>query len=144
MSARITHEIVLVADSDIRVTPDHLRLVVSGLNRSGGGAVTCPYFGLPTGNPWSQLARLGVDSHFLPGVIVATRLGLARPCLGSTICLSRNALAAIGGFQAVANCLADDHALGDALRKRGETVSLLPVAVGHVCGEASWRELWLH
>ena len=45
---------------------------------------------------------------------------------------------------AVADCLADDHALGEELRKRGETVSVLPFAVGHICGEASWGELWRH
>ncbi|MFL5063150.1 MAG: bacteriohopanetetrol glucosamine biosynthesis glycosyltransferase HpnI [Xanthobacteraceae bacterium] len=144
MSSRIEHDIIVLADSDIRVEPGHLRRVVGALDPSGRGAVTCPYFGISIGNPWSQLARLGVDAHFLPGIMLGVRLGLARPCLGSTICMSRDSLAAIGGFEAVANCLADDHALGEALRKRGETVVLLPFAVGHICSEASWRELWLH
>jgi ceramide glucosyltransferase len=144
MSARIEHDILVLADSDIRVEPDHLRRLVGALDPSGRGAVTCPYFGISIGNPWSQLARLGVDGHFLPGVMLGVRLGLTRPCLGSTICMRRDSLAAIGGFEAVANCLADDHALGEALRKRGETVVLLPFAVGHICSEASWRELWLH
>jgi ceramide glucosyltransferase len=144
MSSRIEHDIVVLADSDIRVEPDHLRRVVGALDPSGRGAVTCPYFGISIGNPWSELARLGVDGHFLPGIMLGARLGLARPCLGSTICMTRDSLAAIGGFEVVANCLADDHALGEALRKRGETVVLLPFAVGHICSEASWRELWLH
>jgi ceramide glucosyltransferase len=144
MSSWIEHDVVVLADSDIRVGPDHLRRVVGALDPSGRGAVTCPYFGISIGNPWSQLARLGVDGHFLPGVMLGVRLGLTRPCLGSTICMRRDSLAAIGGFEAVANCLADDHALGEALRKRGETVVLLPFAVGHICSEASWRELWLH
>ena len=144
MSSRIRHDIVVLADSDIRVEPDHLRRVVGALDPSGGGAVTCPYFGISIDNPWSQLARLGIDGQFLPGIMLGVRLGLARPCLGSTICISRDSLAGIGGFEAFANCLADDHALGEALRKRGETVVLLPFAVGHICSEASWRELWLH
>jgi ceramide glucosyltransferase len=144
MSSRIQHEVVLVADSDIRVEFDHLRRVVGALDPSGKGAVTCPYFGISTGNLWSQLARLGVDGNFLPGIVLGVRFGLVQPCLGSTICMSRDSLAAIGGFEAVANCLADDHALGEALRKRGESVVLLPFAVGHICSEASWRELWLH
>jgi len=144
MSSRIEHEIIVLVDSDIRVEPDYLRRVVGALDRSGTGAVTCPYFGIAMGNPWSQLARLNVDSHFLPGVMVGVRFRLARPCLGSTIALSRESLAAIGGFEAVANRLADDHALGEELRKRGGSVTMLPFAVGHICGEASWRELWFH
>src|SRR5215510_10827672 len=144
MSSRIQHEIIVLVDSDIRVGRDHLRRVVSALDRSGSGAVTCPYFGISTGSVCSELARLAIDSHFLPGIMVGVRLKLSRPCFGSTIALGRNSFAAIGGFEAVANCLADDHALGDALRKRGETVSVLPMAVGHICAEESWRELWHH
>jgi ceramide glucosyltransferase len=144
MSRRIAHPIVVIADSDIRVAPDYLAQVVSGLMRQGGGAVTCPYYGISTGALWSQLSRLSIDGHFLPAVVVSVRYGLSRPCFGSTIALSRSSLNAIGGFAAVADCLADDYALGDALVKRGEAVSVLPYAVGHVCDETSFGELWRH
>ncbi|MEX2035699.1 MAG: bacteriohopanetetrol glucosamine biosynthesis glycosyltransferase HpnI [Xanthobacteraceae bacterium] len=144
ISRRIAHEIVVIADSDIRVAPDYLSQVVSGLARQGGGAVTCPYYGISTGALWSQLSRLSIDGHFLPGVVVSVRFALSRPCFGSTIALSHNSLNAIGGFEAVADCLADDYALGEALAKRGEPVSVLPYAVGHVCNESSFGELWRH
>ena len=143
MSASIRHELIVQVDSDIRVPSNHLRQVVGALQRTGG-AVTCPYFGIATGSPWSELARLAIDGQFLPGVVVGAGTRLAQPCLGSTIALSRTSLAGIGGFEAVADCLADDHELGQALRKRGERVSLLPLAVGHICGEESWGELWRH
>jgi len=144
MSARIAHEIVVIADSDIRVGRDYLWRIVSALDRSGGGAVTCPYHGISTGNLWSRLAQLTIDGHFLPGVIVSARFGLSRPCLGSTIALNRSSLSAIGGFETVANCLADDYALGEALAGRGSQVSVLPFAVGHVCTESSVSDLWRH
>ena len=144
MSAQIAHDILVIADSDIRVAPDYLSRVVGALVRAGNGAVTCLYFGISTGNLWSRLSRLSIDSHFLPGVMLGVRLKLSRPCLGSTIALSRSSLASIGGFEAIADCLADDYALGAALAKRGEPVSVLPFAVGHVCSESSWRELWRH
>jgi ceramide glucosyltransferase len=144
MSSRILHDIIVVVDSDIRVGANHLRRVVSALERSGNGAVTCPYFGISGASVYSQLARLAIDTHFLPAIMFGVRLKLAQPCFGSTIALSRNSFAAIGGFEAVANCLADDHALGEAVRKRGEPVSVLPMAVGHLCGERTLRELWHH
>jgi ceramide glucosyltransferase len=143
MSARIAHGIVVIADSDIRVEPDYLLRIVQALQETGG-AVTCPYYGIATGSFWSDLSRLMIDSHFLPSVLVSARFKLARPCLGSTIALQRRSLAAIGGFEAVADCLADDYAIGAALAKRGEPVSVLPFAVGHVCSERSLRELWTH
>ena len=104
--------------------------------------VTCPYYGISTGSLWSRLAQLTIDSHFLPG-----RRGrraarsLSRPCLGSTIALRRQSLVAIGGFEPLADCLADDYVLGELLRERGEPVTVLPFAVGHVCGESSVRRI---
>ena len=144
MSSRIEHDIVVLADSDIRVTRDYLSTVVGALEQAGHGAVTCPYYGIATDSFWSKLAQLHVDSHFLPGVVLGSKLGLTRPCLGSTIALHRKSLVDIGGFEAVADCLADDYELGAALADRGAPVTVLPFAVGHICGESSFGELWHH
>ena len=144
MSGRIAHDVIVLADSDIRVQRDYLSRLVGALKRQGGGAVSCPYYGISTGGLWSHLAQLTIDSHFLPGVVVGTRLKLSQPCLGSTIALRRSSLSAIGGFEPLADCLADDYVLGELLRERGEPVSVLPFAVGHVCAESSIVELWRH
>ena len=143
MSERIAHDVVVLADSDIRVQRDYLSRLVRALDRFGG-AVTCPYYGISIGNLWSRLAQLTIDSHFLPGVVVGARLKLSQPCLGSTIALRRQSLLAIGGFEPLADCLADDYVLGELLEKCGEPVTVLPFAVGHVCGESSFAELWRH
>ena len=144
MSGRIAHDVIVLADSDIRVRRDYLARLVGALERQGGGAVSCPYYGISTGSLWSQLAQLTIDSHFLPGVVVGARLKLSQPCLGSTIALRRSSLSAIGGFEPLADCLADDYVLGELLRERGEPVSVLSFAVGHVCGESTFAELWRH
>ena len=143
MSERIAHDIVVLADSDIRVQCDYLSRLVRALERFGG-AVTCPYYGISTGNPWSRLAQMTIDSHFLPGVVVGAWLEISRPCLGSTIALRRQSLVAIGGFEPLADCLADDYVIGELLQDRGEPVTVLPLAVGHVCSESSFAELWRH
>jgi ceramide glucosyltransferase len=143
MSARIAHDIIVLADSDIRVRPDYLSRVVDRLERTGG-VVTAPYYGISTGSLWSRLSELNLDGHFLPGVLVGSRFSLSRPCLGSTIALHRSSLVAIGGFEAIADCLADDYEIGALMAERGEPVSLLDFAVGHVCDERSFGELWRH
>ena len=144
MSAHIRHELVVIADSDIRVMPDYLARIVTALERAGAGGATCLYYGIAGPGVWSQLSQLFIDSHFLPSVMVSVRFNLARPCFGSTIALRRSSLMAIGGFEAVADCLADDFELGEALRKQGDPVAVLPFAVGHVCSEPSFAELWRH
>ncbi len=143
MAPRIAHDTLVLADSDIRVPRDYLSRLAGALER-WGGAVSCPYYGIGIGNLWSKLAQLTIDSHFLPGVVTGTRLGLSRPCLGSTIALRRSLLLAIGGFEPLADCLADDYVLGELVRQHGEPVTLLPMVVGHVCGESSLTELWRH
>jgi ceramide glucosyltransferase len=143
MSPRIAHDIVVVADSDIRVQPDYLQRIVGALE-SSAAAATVPYYGIAAGGFWSLLSRLMVDGHFLPGVLVSARLKLSRPCMGSTIALRRDALQAIGGFEAVADTLADDYEVGALLARHGRPVTVLPFAVGHVCDEATFGRLWRH
>jgi ceramide glucosyltransferase len=143
MSARIAHDIVVIADSDIRAPEGYLKRIARALETSAAAA-TVPYYGLSTGGVWSRLSRLMVDGHFLPGVLVSARLKLSRPCMGSTIALRRDALVAIGGFEAVADTLADDYEIGALLVRHGQPVTVLPFAVGHVCDEATFSRLWRH
>jgi ceramide glucosyltransferase len=144
MEQRIRHDVVVLADSDMRVEPDYLARVVAALQAPGIGAVTLLYYGVPATGIWSQFAALAINSHFLPGVVVNLALDWARPCFGSTIALRRDTLAAIGGFEAVAYTLADDYALGQALRAQGHTISVPSFAVAHMCTSKSAYELWRH
>jgi ceramide glucosyltransferase len=138
------HDVVVLADSDMRVDPDYLSRLVAALERRDVGAVTCLYHGLPATGVWSRLSALNINAQFLPNVIMGLGLNMAQPCFGSTIAFRRRALIEIGGFSRVADCLADDYAIGAALRARGYRIAVSPVTVGHVCGEMSASELWHH
>lgn len=144
MAARARHEIIVLADSDMRVGPDYLDIVVSTLDRPGVGLVTCLYRGQAVAGFWSQVAVQAIDTHFLPNVLVGLSLGLAHPCFGSTIALRRQTLDAIGGFAAVANHLADDYALGEAVRRQGLAIAIPPMAIAHCCGESGLRAMIAH
>ena len=144
MAPRIRHDVVVLADSDMRVEPDYLSRVIAALDEPGVGAVTCLYYGVPVAGMWSSLSALAINAHFLPGVVFGSALGLARPCFGSTLALRRETLGEIGGFIAFVDCLADDYAMGAALRARGRTISMPPFAVAHICTEASARDFWRH
>jgi len=135
------HPIIVLADSDIEVGPDYLGAVVGELQKPGVGLVTCLYHGAAERNVWSQFARLGLDTHFLPNAVTAIGLGLARPCFGSTMALRLETLDRIGGFQAFADCLADDHAIGDAVRAGGGLVAIPPFSVGHACRQKAFADV---
>ena len=144
MMAAATHDVLVVSDSDIAVGPDYLGRVVAALALPGVGAVTCLYHGRGDAGGWSRLAAQGISYGFLPSVVVGLRLGLAEPCMGSTIALTRATLDAIGGFAAFADILADDHAIGVAVRVPGLHVAVPAFTVAHGCVEPSLAALLRH
>jgi ceramide glucosyltransferase len=144
MQSAARHETIVIADSDIVVAPDYLANVAAGLSRPGVGLLTCLYRGIGANGLWSRLAAAGINYHFLPNVLVGLKLGLATPCFGSTIAVTKATLAKLGGLQAVADQLADDYQLGMAVRRCGREVAIAPFLVTHVCAERSLRELLRH
>lgn len=145
LSANVAGEVFVLSDSDIRVERDYLRRVVGAVTEPGVGAVTCYYAGRAARPGWpARLAAMGISYAFLPQVVLAVRIGAARPCMGSTIALSRATLHEIGGFHAVADVLADDYELGRLVRAHGKSVVLPPLVVGHGCDEPRLADLWRH
>ncbi|WP_165491109.1 bacteriohopanetetrol glucosamine biosynthesis glycosyltransferase HpnI [Lichenihabitans psoromatis] len=139
MQPSVTLEVVVLADSDMVVDCTYLRDVVDALSGPDVGLVTCLYRGLNVPGFWSQLSARGIDDHFLPNVIVGLTLGLAKPCFGSTIALRADTLLRIGGFATFKDVLADDNAMGQAVRGLGLRVAVpaRPV-LGHVCGSTTF------
>ncbi len=144
MFPRTSHDLVILSDSDMRVANQYVHTMVAALQQPQVGLVTCLYRGCAITGFWSRLAAAAVDQHFLPSVLVGVQFGLAKPCFGSTIALRRETLERIGGFDAFANTLADDYAMGDAVRRLGLKVEIAPFTVGHTFSEASFGELLAH
>jgi ceramide glucosyltransferase len=144
MQGRIRHDVVIISDTDIAVEQDYLSRTVAALTLPNVGLVTCLYRGTARAGPWARLASMAIDYHFLPDVLVGLALGLTRPCFGSTIALRRETLAAIGGFEAFLGYLADDYAMGEAVRAAGMRVAIPPFVVAHACSEQSAGEVLRH
>jgi ceramide glucosyltransferase len=141
------HGILVLSDSDIVVTPRWLRHVTDALAQPDVGLVTCLYTGEVVRGQnriWSTLSAMGTTYDFLPNVMLGASLGLAEPCMGSTIALTRAMLDEIGGFMAFADYLADDYEMGRAVRARGHALAIPAMGVGHTATESSARELFRH
>ncbi|MCJ2111746.1 bacteriohopanetetrol glucosamine biosynthesis glycosyltransferase HpnI [Methylobacterium sp. E-025] len=145
MSEVIRHEVVVLADSDMVVRPDYLERVVAELSAPGVTGVTCLYHGVPGDRGvFAQLSALAIDVQFLPNVVMGTALGLAKPCFGSTIAFTAASLAKIGGFATFKDDLADDYAIGEALRGLGGRVAIPNFTIGHTCVDTAITGLWSH
>jgi ceramide glucosyltransferase len=138
------HDVIVIADSDMHVRPDYLAEVTAPLADSATGLVTCLYRGVSAGGLWSQLACLNINHGFLPQALVAAALGERNGCFGATIALRRDTLDAVGGLAVIAESLADDHALGAAVRRLGRHVVLSPHVVDNVVAEPSLAALFRH
>lgn len=141
------HGILVLSDSDIIVPRNWLRRVTDALSHDGVGLVTCLYTGEVVrgdGRIWSTLSAMGTSYEFLPNVVLATSLGLADPCMGSTIALTRDVLDEIGGFAAFTDYLADDYEIGRAVRGKGYSVAIPALGVGHTACEPNAREMFRH
>jgi ceramide glucosyltransferase len=124
------HENIVVSDSDIRVESDYLQRVVGRPTDPKIGLVTCLYRGIAAPTLGSRLESLGISTDFVPGVLVARQLESGIHFgLGSTLAFRRHDLAAIGGFEAIADYLADDYELGKRIAGLGLKVVLSEVVV---------------
>lgn len=144
MVPSIRHDCIVLSDSDIRVESDYLTQVAAALEQPGVGLVTALYRGDSGSGPWAVLSSMAIDFHFFPSVLLGVLLKKARPCMGATMAFSRQTLQAIGGFQAFSACLADDYAIGEAVRALGLRVVVGPQIVSHRCTERSLVDLFEH
>jgi ceramide glucosyltransferase len=143
MTAHATGEVIVISDSDVRLPADGLVRIVATLLAPGVGLIHCLYRGRPTASAWSKLAALDVNTRFAPSVVVGEALG-AHPCLGPTMALRAEVLAAIGGLQVQADVLADDFELGRAVRAAGYRIAWPPMVIDHVFPETSACEMLNH
>ncbi len=135
------HEILLLADSDVRVEPNYLREIVQPLSDVKVGVVTCLYRSVTQG--WvTTLEALGTATDFHAGVLVSTQLEGTRFAMGQTILMRQSVLREIGGFEAIADYLADDFQLGYLPTQAGYQVVLSTYVVEHVLSTSTFAASW--
>jgi ceramide glucosyltransferase len=142
LTGEARHDVLVVSDSDMRVTPDYLRRVVGPLGDESTGLVHCPYRGEKALTFTARLEAQHMTATFLPSVLVAHKLLRGRLALGATMALRRGDLERLGGFAAFEDYLADDYQLGLRMSNLGRRVHLSRYVVTSILGETSFREQW--
>ena len=134
MLAEARHGLIVMSDSDTRVTPDMLSVFAAEFENPAVGLATCPYRAVPGFSFWSMLEALGLNTEFIGGVLVARMLDGMNFALGPTIAARRETLEAIGGFDAVKDYLAEDFVIGKLTAERGIGVILSSYVIEHRIG----------
>lgn len=137
-------EIVVIADSDIRVGRNYLQALAASFASEQVGAATCLYRGLPNPSLASRLGAMQIEEVFIPSVLVALVLGKLRFALGATMAVRRSVLETIGGLEALGETIADDYRLGHLVAAREKVIDLSRYVVATSVPETTLRALWTH
>jgi len=138
------HNLILASDADVRVPPDFLACIVAPLRDEKVGLVNCFY---RLANPSTTAMRweaIAINADFWSQVLQSQSLKPLDFALGAAMLVRREALARIGGFQSLADCLADDYQLGHRIAQIGHRIALCPVVAECWDAPLGWRGVWKH
>ena len=144
MARRMSHDYLVMSDSDVRVTSRYLSEVVRPLLDPKVGLVTCVYRGVTAGSAWSRMEALGLSVEMTAGVVVADMLEGMTFALGPTMATRTDVLDAIGGFEALADFYADDYVLGNEVSNSGWSVVLSTHVIDNVLFYQSFQSSIAH
>jgi ceramide glucosyltransferase len=156
MLGEAKYDAILINDSDICVSRNYLTRVMERFGAAAGiedakvGMVTALYRGRTAadGNAltlWARLEALGISTDFMAGVLAARKLeGGIRFGLGSTLAMSRAALAAAGGLEPLVDSLADDYELGARIAQAGYRIELCGEVVETAVPAYGFHGFWEH
>jgi ceramide glucosyltransferase len=137
------YDILVTSDSDVEVSANYLQEVVAPLLDPEVGMVTCVYRGKNVTGFWSGLTALGMSVEMTAGVLVANLLEGINFGLGPTIAVKKEAVARIGGYQAIGDYLANDYMIGNLIAKAGYRLILSHHIIGHVVSQKSFQQMWI-
>jgi ceramide glucosyltransferase len=138
------HEILVLTDGDVRVRPNYLLEVIAPFADTTTGAVTSFYRGIAEKSLGAELEAIGASSDFFAGVLVAKWMEGMKFALGASIVTTRQWVAKIGGFEAIANMHSDDYELGRRIEKAGGQVLLSREPVWTMYPAQTARGFWNH
>ena len=142
MARQAQSHILVTSDSDVSVDGNYLRQVVPPLLHKNTGMATCVYRGLNTGGFWSLMDAIGMSVEMTAGVVIANWMEGMKFGLGPTIVVRRDALDAIGGYQAVGDYFSNDFVIGNFIAAKGFDIAILGHIISHVVPPMTFKRMW--
>ncbi len=144
MMGAAAYDLLVMSDSDIRVSRRLLRRVATEFQDLYTGVATCPYRAVPGRSLWSRLEATGMNTDFIAGILVARMLEGMRFAVGPTIVARKRVLDAIGGFERLKDYLAEDFVMGKFAAEAGHGVILSSSVIEHHIGTSDLKHNLAH
>lgn len=138
------HEVLVICDSDVIVTPDYLRHMVAPLSSPSVGLVCSLHRSVGADRWYEKLEVLSINAEYMPSVVFTFLTGAAKFCLGPSVAIRRSTLKELGGFEDLADYLAEDNELGCRIWGLGKRVALSSQIVDTLVDIDSFRAWWTH
>ena len=137
------HEVVVIADSDIRVKSNYLCTVTAPLADPSVGVVTCGYLAHDPQFLVAALASMGRCIDFIPSMLVARTMDGGMKCaFGPTMATRKSVLKEIGGLESLVNRIASDFQIGSRAAAAGYQVELSQYVLESDTGRESFLSLF--
>jgi ceramide glucosyltransferase len=134
MVREANYDVLVMSDSDVRVTPSLLSHLAQELQDDHIGLISCPYRAVPGKSLWSRLEAIGMNTELLGGVMVARMIEGMRFALGCTVAVRRSVLENMGGFGYLQEFLAEDFVIGQRAAELGYGVLFSSYVIEHRIG----------
>jgi ceramide glucosyltransferase len=134
MVREANYDVLVMSDSDVRVTPTLLSHLAQELQDGHVGLISCPYRAVPGKSLWSRLEAIGMNTELLGGVMVARMIEGMRFALGCTVAVRRSVLEDMGGFSYLQEFLAEDFVIGQRAAELGHGVLFSSYVIEHRIG----------
>ncbi len=143
MSLAAESNILVISDSDVRVSRSYLREVAAPFADAKVGLVTCLYRGVAdVKSLWSRLEATAMSVEMAAGVLAAEWIEGMQFALGPTMAVRRSCVEEIGGFGMLGRYCADDFVLGNRIAANGHKVVLSHHVIDHVVlNEGFWESI---
>ncbi len=144
MYKKAKYNIILTNDCDTRVNGNYLKKVVSPFRDKSIGLVTCVYSENVLNNIISRLESIFINHDFLPSVILAQKFEDLSYAFGVTIATRRETLDYVGGFEELADYLAEDFHIGNKVFEAGYKLFLSDYIVDVIPQERDFSDFFKH
>jgi len=133
MTAAARYDLLVISDSDVRVSRDYLRAIAAPFADPNTGAMTCLYRGVAVeGGVWARLEAVGMSVEMTAGVLVANMLEGMQFVLGPTMAVRRECVDQMGGIGVLGDYCSDDYLLGNYVFQQGRRVVLSHHMIDHM------------